>query len=355
MRGCQQIIAGVTAVFFVITAVAAFFLVNLAQGLTDRENIKAALNLEPLVRQMVPALMSDALRRSAAEQGLAFDSFNEATLDAAFDTVIPPGYIDDLTGTAVDGLYDYLESGDPDQAVLTLDVQPILNRLQGEPGQQAALALVQSLPPCEQPLSPEQLQAGQLDLNNCLPPNVPAETVALTLHEAVVAALNENPQVVGSGTIRINLFNTGQMDQAQLAQIQQVQRTFVLLQRWSWTLWFLPLFSLALIFTLVVRSASLWGHWWGWPLLLAGLITLILAAMVPAVLLVYSRTAVTLTADGGLSAVAISRRLAQSLTDLWLRRVLIQAGIMTFIGFAFVVLGFVGSRGAESHAGDGTF
>lgn len=341
MRGCSQLLAGIFAVVFITTAVFTFFLVNLAHGLTDRETVKSVLNLEPVVRETVPGLLAESLRRSAAERGLAVDLIDDAALEAAFDVVVPPGYVDDLTETAVDSLYDYLETGDPAQATLSLDVRPMIDRLQGEPGQQAALALVQTLPPCDQPLTPEQLQTGQIAINNCVPPNVPLETAALTLHQAIVASLNENPQIIGTGTVQLNLFESGQVNQTQLAQIQRIQRTFVLVQQWGWTLWFIPLLSLALIFTLAVRSVSQWGFWWGWPLLIAGVSALLLAALVPAVLLVYSRTAVTVTADGGFTLAAISRRLADTLTDLWLRRVFIQSAIMTAVGFGFVLLGFV--------------
>jgi hypothetical protein len=345
MRGCTQLLAGIFVVIFIITAVFTLFLVNLAHGLTDRDTVKSVLNLEPLAREALPGLLADGLRRSAAERGLAVDQIDEAALDAAFDVVVPPGYIDGLTETAVDGLYDYLETGDPAQATLALDVKPMIDRLQGEPGRQATLALAQSLPPCEQSLSPEQIQAGQIELDNCLPPNVPAETAALMLHQAIVDGLNENPQVIGEGVVRLNLFEASQMNQQQLAQAQRIQRTFVFLQRWSWSLWFIPLLSLMIIFTLAVRSVSQWGHWWGWPLLLAGLFAFILAAMVPAVLLVYSRTAMAITADGGLTVAAMSGRLAQSLSDLWLRRVLIQAGLLGFIGLGFVIMGFVTTTG----------
>jgi hypothetical protein len=347
MRGCAQLLAGTLVVVFVITAVINFFFVNLAHGLTDRETVKSVLNLEPLVREAVPVLLADSLRRSAAERGLAVDQIDEAVLTTAFDVVVPPGYIDELAETAVDGLYDYLETGDPNQATLTLDVTPMIDRLRGEPGQQAALSVVESLPPCEAPLTPEQLQAGQVLPNNCVPPNVPLETAALTLHQAMVDVLEENPQVIGDGIVRLNLFESGQVSQAQLEQVQRVQRTFVFWQQWGWTLWLISLLCLALIFTLAVRSVSQWGHWWGWPLLLAGLLTLILAAMIPAVLLVYSRTAVTVTADGGITLAAMSRRLAQNLSDLWLRRVLIQSGIMSIIGLGFVVLGFASSGREE--------
>jgi hypothetical protein len=346
MRGCTQLLAGFFAFIFVVTAVSTLFLVNLAHGLTDRDTVKSVLNLEPVVRETVPVLLADALRRSATDRGLAVDLVDEAALEAAFDVVVPPGYVDELTETAVDGLYDYLETGDPDQATLDLDVQPMLDRLQGEPGQQAAVALVQSLPLCADPLTPEQLQAGQVLPDNCVPPNVPTETAALILHQAMVDALNENPQIIGEGVLRLNLFESGQVNQARLEQVQRIQRIFVFLQRWGWTLWLIPLLSLALIFTLAVRSLSQWGHWWGWSLLLAGLLALILATMVPAVLLVYSRTAVAFTADGGLTLAAMSSRLAQSLSDLWLRHVLIQSGIMTFIGLAFVIMGFITHRPA---------
>jgi hypothetical protein len=93
-------------------------------ALTDRDTVKSVLNLEPLAREALPGLLADGLRRSAAERGLAVDQIDEAALDAAFDVVVPPGYIDGLTETAVDGLYDYLETGDPAQATLALDVKP---------------------------------------------------------------------------------------------------------------------------------------------------------------------------------------------------------------------------------------
>ncbi len=341
MRGCSQLLAGIVAVFFVITAVFTFFVVNLAHGLTDRETVKSVLNLEPVMRETVPGLLAESLRRSAAERGLAVDLVDEAALAAAFDAMIPPGYVDELTETAVDSLYDYLETGDPEQATLSFDVNPMIELLQGEPGQQAALALVQTLPPCAEPLSPEQLQTGQIVLDNCVPPNVPLETAALTLHQAVVATLNEDPQIVGTGLVQLNLFESGQINQAQLAQVQRVQRAFILIQQWGWVLWLIPLLSLALIFTLAVRSVSQWGFWWGWPMLIAGVSALLLATLVPAVLLIYSRTAVTVMADGGLTLATISRRLADTLTDLWLRSVLIQSAIMTAVGFGLLLLGFV--------------
>jgi hypothetical protein len=343
MRGCTQLLAGFFALVFVVTAVSTMFFVNLAHGLTDRDTVKSVLNLEPVVRETVPVLLADALRRSAAERGLAVDRIDDAVLEAAFDVVVPPGYVDDLTETAVDGLYDYLETGDPEQATLTLDMMPMISRLQGEPGRQAAVTLVQSLPTCADPLTPEQFQAGQVLGDNCVPPNVPAETAALVLHQAMVDVLNENPQVVGEGVVRLNLFESGQVNQAQLQQVQRIQRLFLFLQQWGWIFWLIPLLNLALIFTLAVRSLSQWGHWWGWPLLLTGLFALILAALVPAVLLVYGRTATTVAADGGLTLAAVSQRLAQAISDLWLRRVLIQSGIMTVAGLGFVILGFAGN------------
>ena len=340
MRGCSQILAICLAILFMVTAVFALFFVNLTHGLTDRDAVKSVLNLEPMVREAVPIMLTDILRSNAAERGLAVDQIDDAILDEAFDLVVPPGYINDLTETTIDSLYDYLETGDPNQATINLDVRPLVDRLQGEPGQQAIQALVQSLPPCDEPLSPEQLQAGQIEINNCVPPNIPTETAVILLHQTIVEALNENPQIIGEAIVRINPFEANLLSPAQLEQIAQFQRTFSLLQRWSWLLWLIPLLCLALILTLVVRSVSQWGFWWGWPLLLAGLFALVLAAMVPATLLIYSRTAVSATADGGLTAAAISQRLAQNLTDLWLRRVLIQSGIMTGFGLILVILGF---------------
>ncbi len=348
MRGCLRFLAGVVAIGFVVTAVFALFLTNLFTVVADREIFKESLaNVDQLVVAAVPAFVAQTLEEQARERGLAPINLDEALLQQSMETLLPPGWIEAQTDTAVDTVYDLLEGGDLENAELTIDTTPLLDRFRGQPGLEVVSNIVTSLPACTQPINPAELLGPDVTIPACLPPGIPTDQVTQEVHTRLVQALDSNPQLTSDfGVVRIPLFPPEQQAQnAELIQAREqllrLQRTFTLAQDWGWLLWLLPIGCLLLIALLAVRSVSELGHWWGWPLLGTAVLILFIAILFPAVTTFLLRqtpvdpAAVTTTLRG--TAVG----LVTAVTDTWLSRVYLQAGIMLMAGVVFVLLGFV--------------
>lgn len=351
MRGCLRFLAGVVAIGFVITAVLALFLTNLFAVMADREIFKESLaNLDQLVVEAVPAFVAQTLEEQARERGLAPINLDEALLQESMETLLPPGWIEAQADTAVDTVYDLLEGGDLENAELTIDTTPLLDRFRGQPGLEVVDNIVTSLPACTQPVNPAELLGPNVTIPACLPPGIPANQVTQEVHTRLVQALDSNPQLTSEfGLVRIPLFPPEQVAQnAELVQAREqllsLQRTFTFAQDWGWLLWLLPIGCLLLIALLAVRSQSDLGHWWGWPLLGTAVLILFIAILFPAITTFLLRqtpvdpAAITTTLRG--TAV----RLVTAVTDTWLSRVYLQAGIMLVAGIGFVLLGFLTGR-----------
>lgn len=340
MRGCLQGLAVLAALFFVATAVLALLLVNGARVLTNREALKEALALDLLLRQALPGFIGNVVEQQARAQGLPVPELDTATLSDAILDTFPAGWLDEVTETAVDGILDYLASGNPEQAVLTIDIAPVLAQWQGEIGQQAVLEIVQTLPLCTN-LAAFDLSSGTLP--TCVPPGVPLEELAIQLHSVIGSSIL--PPIVGaSALVRLPLISAEMLTVEQMALFVQVQRLYTLATQ-SWRLWLLPLLSLLTITLLAVRSLTGWGYWWGWPMAAAGFIALLLALVLPALVTGMMRTVVG-AAPGSLTAVwqPLLQQGIIALSVAWGRRVLLQAGGVLVLGLIFVSYGFLASR-----------
>ncbi len=352
MRGCMKLLGGLTAVLFVVSAVFALLLTNLTRVVTDRAAVKTALaNSEKVLVTAGPEAVLEALQQAATAQGLPPLPVDTAVLSTAVTELLPPDWLSTQTVTAVDTLFDALETGDLAGTSVELDAAPLLERLRGEPGRQAIAVIVQSLPPCTEPVSGLDLQAGAVSIPNCLPPQVSADEVTRQVHTSLVTALDATPQIDAQvGVVRLPLLANGEQTPQALAEFQRVRRSFLLIQQGNWLLWLVPAGCLLLILLFAVRSWGEWGRWWGWPLVGTAVIALFLAFALPALSTFMLRTAVITTASANsliLPLDQLLRDLADPLLDLWQQRVLIQAGALFAAGGLLLLLGLLARQGGK--------
>ncbi len=348
MRGCLNFLAGIAAVLFAITAVLTLFLTNFFAVVADRELIKESLsNLDSLVVEAVPAIVAQTLEQQAQERGLAPINLDEALLQESMATLLPPGWIEAQTNTAIDTVYDTLETGDLENAELEIDTRPLLERFRGQPGLQIVSNIVNSLPPCAEPVNPAELLGPDQSIPSCLPLGIPQEQLTQEVHTRLVQAMDSNPQLAGDfGVISVPLFSPEQQAQnAELvqtrAQLLRLQRTLAFARSWGWLLWLLPISCLLLVALLAVRTWSELGHWWGWPLLGTAVLVLFLTFVLPAVTRILLPPA---PADYSLVEATVRQtgmQLVTAVADTWHNRVNIQAAVMFILGLIFVMLGFL--------------
>lgn len=348
MRGCLQFLAGVVAVLFVITAVIALIFTNLFAVVTDREILKDSLaHLDQLVTAAVPAFVAQSLEEQATARGLSAIDLDEAVLQQSMETLLPPGWIEAQTNTAVDTVYDMLESGNLTNAELEIDTSPLLDRLRGEPGLEVVGIIVDSLPPCTEPINPAELLGDGVTIPACIPPGVPREQIIAEVHSRLVQSIDSNPQLSNEfGVVRVPLFSAEQQTQnVELAQLREqllrLQQAFSLAQQWGWLLWLLPAGCLLLIALLAVRSWSEWGYWWGWPLLGTAVLIFIVTWLFPTItrFMLRQLSANAVTAVDPLRQTAV--QVVTAVTDTWRSRVYLQAGGMLAAGVLFVLMGFL--------------
>ncbi|NIW46703.1 MAG: hypothetical protein GWN30_18695, partial [Gammaproteobacteria bacterium] len=110
-----------------------------------------------------------------------------------------------------------------------------------------------------------------------------------------------------------------------------------------WLLWILPLACLFLIVPLTVRSPGSWGHWWGWPLLATGILALLGSFAVPSLI-----NSIFETSSGTIPATSIAfiidqiiQSVIEALSDLWIVRIRLLAGLTVIAGLFLVVTGFI--------------
>ncbi len=352
MRGCLQVLAVLAAIVFVITAVIALIVQPLIHVVTDRDAIKTALSdLDEVIVEAMPSFVARTLEEQARQQGLEQLNIDEAIIEAAIDDLLPPGWLDAQTESVVDTIYDVLESGDTEDAEINVDARPLLERLRGESGKQLITTIVESLPPCTEPLTPDLL-TGDGNIPACIPPEIPQTEIVERAHAQFVQTLDQNPQIAEqAGLISIpigELMTTSpdnpnsELEQAR-EQLQQLQRTFTLARRWSWTLWLIPLGSLILILLLTVRSLKEFGHWWGWPFTITAVIVFLITFILPTLSQLVLQTAVSSTPAAEIAGAAqkLTGQVFDSISRVWLNRVYFQAGIMFAIGLILLLIGFL--------------
>lgn len=342
MQGCLKFLAALLALLFVFTAVFTLLVTNFATVATNRTLVKEALaGSERVLIAAAPEAIVAALQEQARAQGLPDLPVDTGVLADAVTTLAPPGWLSTQTDTAVDTLFDALETGNVAAGSIELDARPLLERVQGEPGRQAVTAVVTSLPTCANPndFAP---QIGRAPIPTCLPPEIDANLLAQQVHANVVEALQQNPQLDAQvGTFRLPLLQNEAISPETQAAFQRLSRTFRLIQQWSAVMWLLPLGCLVFIALLVVRSAHELGRWWGWPLLGAAVLALLLALVLPALFTFFWRTAVF--SPEAFSGLALSLeqllpRLVQPVLQAWQNRVLLQAGGMLLLALPLLLL-----------------
>ncbi len=349
MRGCLQFLAGLVVLFFILTAAVAVIVLPLVGIVTDREAMLDALSgLDEVIASAAPRLIADAVAVQAAQSGLEGVEIDEAMVTEMVVDLLPPGWVDAQAETAVNTLYDVLETGNLDDATVTVDTAPVIEQLKGAAGERLVETVVAGIPACTEPTDlTELLNSDMSTLPSCVPPEIPREVVAQEAHAQFVRALDDNPQLAArAGVIQIPLSqvlgseNPNATETRQ--QVMQVRRGILLAQRWGWMLWLLPVFSLLLIAVLAVRSVSELGLWWGWPLLVTAVLVFLLTLILPGFAALMAETIIIPTQMGALASSmrGLARSVVVSVTEMWRSRVYLQAGVMLGVGLLLIAIGF---------------
>ncbi|TFH35552.1 MAG: hypothetical protein E4G99_07030 [Anaerolineales bacterium] len=192
-----------------------------------------------------------------------------AQREEIYIALIPPNWIEQQINQVLGDLYAWLDD-DRTLPVITLDLQPIKTNLLRGGINRFVDSVVDSWPSCKpeqvEVLQGEFIEGGRLPETLCEPP----EPLRGRMVDLVTIAFEEQTrQLPDSAPLIERSASVGEF-----IALKEQLRFIRALMLWGWML---PLSLLGLIMAFAVRAWSDFGRWWGVPLLLGGVSTLILA------------------------------------------------------------------------------
>ncbi len=250
-----RILAILLIALIVITGPASLVLFNL-----ERQAFNAATYEQALVSknfyEHLPALLADVLKKNISNsappivQRMSVEQWRVLLTD-----LLPPQQLEAMTQDALNQIFAFLNGRTEVPRISLVEVKRSLG---GPAGLAAVLTIIQAQPAC----TLEQLARVITSLGQdlCNPPpgilDLARPVIEDQLRLAALAIPDEVPLIpeTASGYAQFNVRG--------LLVIRLIMRLSPLV----------PLFLLLCITLLVVRTFKSWLTWWGWPLLLAGLV-----------------------------------------------------------------------------------
>ena len=320
-------LAGIFAALFVFTTALAFALYNVEQSAFDAELYKQAL-AEENIYQRLPELIARELTVAAqqperSDMLVLFRNLSEDEWRTFITQLLPPTELRILAESGVTQIMAYI-NGESDSANLSLS--SLKTHLASPDGVNAIYGVMKSQPDC----SLEQITAmalGQVNPSLCNPPDT---FLFVDLRPIIEAQIKAFVSLVPEQVTIISPDDARPQELRDLRILRTVMRLSPLA----------PILCLLLITVLAVRSFRDWLVWLGYPLLLAGLVSMLLGGVSGWLASGLFRFAVSPRLPETLSAdiVDVFSDLMASIVHNALSPVVLQAGVVALAGLVMVAL-----------------
>jgi hypothetical protein len=324
----SKFLAAICAVLFVISSVLVLLLFNIERKAFSAATYKQAFENQGLYQRM-PQILGGTLTTYIAEKGNAFpflQVLTEQDWQNSIALLLPPDELKQIANQALDATFDYL-NGKTSSA--TLSLSPVKAHLAGDSGVQLILQILQQQPAC----TPEQLSQMALGLfgGQIVLCNPPQEAMGLMMPfiqtelQAIVAIFPDQVTFI-PGTA------SGTPNDPRL-KLNAVRSAIKLTP-------FFPVLLLFGIAVFAVRRFADWLTWWGWPLMIAGGVSILMglfgAPLVGGILRIVIQNLGLFLIPPALAA-SIAET-ASAVAHQMLTPVVVEGFILGFIGLAMVIV-----------------
>jgi hypothetical protein len=329
LKVLARILAGFFAILFVITTVLAFAFYNIEQSAFDASLYKQALT-EEKVYQRLPELTAQGLaiaaQRSDNVMLSLFRNLSEEEWRRFVLELFPPDVLRTLSEDAITQVMAYL-NGKSDAAVLSL--ASLKSYLQSPEGVNAIYGMLKAQPDCTM----EQLTAMALNQQGLTLCNPPDTFLIIDLRPIIEVEIKTAVSLIPEQVTLISANSAKPRNLRNLENLRLVMRLSP----------FLPMLCLLGLTVLVVRSFRDWLNWWGYPLLLAGFVSMSLSALsrslAAGVFKIFIAPALPEALP--LEIVDVFKDLTATIVHNAVQPTLLMAGIMALIGLIMVVIAFL--------------
>ncbi|HLO33941.1 MAG TPA: hypothetical protein VK249_32640 [Anaerolineales bacterium] len=337
MQTLGRFFAALCAISFIISGVLVLLLFNIERKAFSSETYKQAFENQGLYQRM-PAILGTALTTFVTENQNVLPFLKVVTVQDwqnIISTALPPEELKAVADNALDSTFDYL-NGKTNSA--TISLLPLKAHLAGESGVNIVIQILSLQPAC----TPEQLTqmalgilGGQITL--C---NPPAEAIGL-MTPFIQSQLQTMITLFPNDVTFISDARAGTPADPRL-KLNTLRSVIKL----SLFLPFLFLFGMTIF---AVRTLTSWLNWWGWPLMLTGgssvLIALLGSPLVGWILRLLIQNQGIFSIPPVLAASLAET--ASAVAQQMLAPVLVEGFILGFVGLGMVLIATFLPRGGR--------
>ncbi len=324
------VLAGLFAIMFVGSTALAFALYTMEHSVFNADLYIRALD-EENVYQRLPELTAQALSMAAQRperNGMLslFRNLSDQEWQTLVTELFPPDVLRNMAADTITQIMAYL-NGQSNQVILPL--ANLKTYLQSPEGVDAVYGMLKAQPDC----TAEQLTAMALNQQALALCNPPETFMFVNLRPIIETGIKNTITLLPEQVILVSS-NGGR---AQTLRDLRALRLFMRLSP------IVPLLCLLAITALIVRSLNSWLTWWGYPLLIAGLISMSLSLMSGPMASVMFRLFIVPALPEALppDMVSVFQDLTATIIRDAVQPVLLVAGIMALIGSIMVALTFL--------------
>ncbi len=324
------VLAGLFAILFVGSTALAFALYHVEQSAFNADLYIRALD-EENVYQRLPELTAQSLSMAAQRperNGMLslFRNLSDQEWQTLVTELFPPDVLRNMAVDMVTQIMAYL-NGESNQVVLSLT--NLKAYLQSPEGINAVYGMLKAEPDC----TVEQLTAMALNQQALTLCNPPESFMFVDLRPIVKTEIKNAMTLIPEQMIIVSTDG----NRVQTLRNLKTLRLFMRLSP------LVPVLCLLVVTALAVRSLNDWLTWWGYPLLIAGLVSMSLSALSGPMASVTFRLFIAPALPAALppDIVSVFRDLTATIVRDAVQPILLVAGIMALIGLIMVALNFL--------------
>ena len=306
----------------------ALLLFNIERKAFSSATYKQAFENQNLYQRM-PAILADAFSTAVIQNQNVptfLKTLTRADWEATISSILPPQELKITTDDALDSIFDYINRRTDS---VTISIIPLKSHLIGESGVEVVKHILRAQPAC----TPEQLQAIALgfltggDIILCSPPEDVMGLLTPVIESQIQYLTVALPdEVTLASDVRSGTPNDPRL---RLNNVRLIMLVSPLL----------PVTFLLAILVFAVRDLKGWLNWWGWPFLITGagslLIALLGSPFVGFIILLFMQN----RAGSFIPPVLLStmQETVSSVTSEILKPVAFEGGILALLGLLMVV------------------
>lgn len=202
-----------------------------------------------------------------------FQYLSPAEREEILATLMPPEWVDAQLDNIIRSFFTWIDSEQPEPRI-AIDLVPLKEGLLKGGLRRIIDTLIDSWPSCTtdeiEIMSQELMRTGEIPIEICEPPE-PYRSQVLDYAVAELGSLiREQPG-------KLPILDALDAPKSEIIELKDQLQFMRSVMMWSW---FLPASLLGVIMILIIRSMREIGQWWGIPLLIGGLLSLMVIGIV---------------------------------------------------------------------------